>query len=240
MKIELGQPTDYKYDLPKIRYAFCKKYFKNHQFNKYLLDYGCGNGANTISFNKDFQHLIGIDVEYKRISEANYYKRKNHLKNIEYILYDGKKIPDNLPKFDCVISFEVLEHTEDDITSLHQIYQSLKKKGLFFLSVPNKWYLMETHGFRLPFNQTIPYHRIPFLNFLPHWFYKRFGNARIYKKSEIIEKLEKSGFVVKHIEYIRPPFDKLRSKKIKKKLRSIYSLLPSFMGVSIIIHCEKN
>jgi ubiquinone/menaquinone biosynthesis C-methylase UbiE len=203
-----------------------------------LLDFGCGNGANTVLFAPDFASVVGVDVEPERIAEARATAADRGLSNLEYSVYDGERLPFPDRSFDCVVSFEVIEHTRDDRAALKEIARVLKPGGLFCGSVPNKFYLMETHGFNLPFSEVIPYSRVPFLNLLPRAFYQRFGNANIYTRRQFAALLDEAGFSRPEASYIRPPFDKVSSERVQKLLRIAYATLPDFMGVSIFFAAE--
>lgn len=234
--VTLGTPTDYGFSLPRTRRALFIEHALSHAPSRgALLDYGSGNGANTTLFAHDFEQVDGIDVEGERIAEAN---AKNPHPNVSYTLYDGRTIPgDRL--YDAAVSFEVLEHTASDSESLREIWRRLKPGGVFLCSVPNKYYLMETHGFRFPFEDTVPYHRIPFLNLLPKAVYDRYGNARIYTRSQIEALLRDAGFVVLTSGYIRAPLDKIQNPKLRAWGLRLINRLPEAMGVSVWVLAQK-
>lgn len=238
MKSQLGAPTQYDFSLPVIRRDLCKGFYSKIT-NHVMLDYGCGNGANTVLFARDFDLVIGVDVERGRLCRAREIAEERNIYNVRYLLYEGNYLPILDSSVNLAISFEVLEHTDNDYQSLKEIRRVLKKKGLFCLSVPNKWYVMETHGFNLPFKEFIPYNRMPFLNWLPSVFYKRYGNARIYTKKDIVSLLKQAGFTILYCSYITPPFDKVRHPIIRRCYKKLYSFLPDFMGVSLFVVCEK-
>ncbi len=221
--IELGAPTDYGFKLPKLRYKLSKSFMKKNLIK--LLDFGCGNGANTILFKEDFQQIIGVEVEKDRLKEASDYVNSHGITNISYKIYDGYNLPFKEKTFDYVISYEVLEHTEDDNQAIKEIKRVLKKNGLFILTVPNKGYLMETHGFNFPFKDIIMWHRVPFLSWLPDSIHSKYARARIYSKDKILRKLKDQDFTILHQSYIMPPFDKVKNKHQKKLLTGIFDLL---------------
>ncbi|MFZ5897371.1 MAG: class I SAM-dependent methyltransferase [Myxococcota bacterium] len=235
--VTLGTPTDYEFSLPRRR----RELFLQHAMplapgRGALLDYGCGNGANTTLFAQDFERVDGIDVEAERIAEAN---AKNPHANVSYRLYDGRSIPGE-QSYDAVVSFEVLEHTASDAESLGEIFRRLKDGGVFMCSVPNKYYLMETHGFRFPLENVVPYHRIPFLNLLPKAVYDRYGNARIYTRGQIEQLVSRAGFSVLDSGYIRAPLDKIKNPRVRELALSVIARLPEAMGVSVWVVAKKS
>jgi len=240
MRVSLGEPTRYGYSLPLIRYNLCKKYLKKLGKKGLILDYGCGNGANTIFFKNAAKKIIGIDVEQNRVSEAIREAKQREIANIIYKKYNGRKIPFKDQSFDAIISFEVLEHTKNDKHSLKDIWRTLKPNGILCLSVPNKWYLMETHGFNLPLKKIIPWNRIPFLNLMPNVFYLKYGNARIYTKKGVCGLLKDNNFHIISTCYIKPPLDKIKNKRIWGIINTIIQKLPEFMGVSIFVTARRD
>lgn len=239
MSMNLGKPTEYGYELPAIRYRLCAHAIESLPGSARMLDYGCGNGANTVLFKQHFERVDGIDVEAARVQEGSGYLTSNAVTNVDLATYDGGEIPFDEKTFDMVTSFEVLEHVSDDTASLKDICRVLKENGRLCISVPNKWYLMETHGFSLPLAHLIPWNRVPFLNLMPKWFYRRWGNARIYTRKEIFELLIDAGFVIVGHSYIKPPFDIVKSAKSREWLSLVYRQLPAFMGVSLFVECRK-
>jgi ubiquinone/menaquinone biosynthesis C-methylase UbiE len=235
--VQLGQPTSYGFTLPVIRHELCQGHYPRLRARERLLDFGCGNGANTVLFAEDFARVVGVDVESGRVAEANANAQQRGRANLEYEVYDGMRLPFPDHSFDCVVSFEVIEHTLDDRAALREIARVLKPGGLFCGTVPNKFYLMETHGFNLPFANVIPYQRVPLMNLLPKAFYDRFGNAQIYTRNQFEGMLREAGFAKLDTSYIRPPFDKAR-RSLQSALRSLYAALPDFMGVSIFFAGE--
>jgi ubiquinone/menaquinone biosynthesis C-methylase UbiE len=239
--INLGTPTQYHYSLPKIRYRLSRRFLL--ETHGKLLDYGCGNGANTVLFRDDFRNIIGVEVEKERLREARQFTKQLGISNIEYSLYDGSRLSFPSSYFDAVICFEVLEHTDDDRQSINDIHRVLKKKGLFILSVPNKWYLMETHGFSFPLNTIIPSHRIPFLSWLPDSIHSKYAQARIYTKYNIFQLLTEHSFIIKFHTYLMPPFDKVKNPTIKNILKKSFSMIErtplKLIGVSHFIVAQK-
>jgi SAM-dependent methyltransferase len=235
--VSLGTPTDYDFSLPRTRRAlFIEHALPLAPSRQALLDYGSGNGANTTLFHADFERVDGVDVEPERVAEA---QAKNPHANVSYALYDGRSIPGE-QLYDAIVSFEVLEHTESDSASLAEIFRRLKNGGVFMCTVPNKYYLMETHGFRFPFEDVVPYHRIPFLNLLPKAVYERYGNARIYTKREIEALVSRAGFSVLKSGFIRAPLDKIRNARVRELALGVISRLPEAMGVSVWVVAKKS
>ena len=83
MAIKLGKPTEYGYRLPAIRFRLCAQAIESIPASAHMLDYGCGNGANTVLFKDHLERVEGIDVEATRVQEGSAYLTSNGIKNID-------------------------------------------------------------------------------------------------------------------------------------------------------------
>lgn len=206
----LGRPADFEDRIIQRRLRLI------HQINGFtgkdltLLDIGCGNGASVINLSQHMKHCLGIDINNDHIAAFNSYKEKNNINNCEYRILD---IENNAPPdiFDRIISFEVIEHLNHE-DELEFYFKALKNKGLMAISVPNKWWIFETHGAKLPL---LPWNRVPFFSWLPRKIHEKYANARIYTKKRIVKLLEKHGFSILSISYITAPMDVLPNGKLK-------------------------
>ncbi len=182
-----------------------------------LLDYGCGNGAQTLCFLDDFATLVGVDVEpsYARAFAETITERAlgDHVRAVHY---DGVRLPLADQSIDGVVSFEVLEHVQDERASLAEIHRVLRPGGWLALTVPNRWWIFETHGANLPL---LPWNRVPFFSWLPRRWHDRWARARIYRRREIRRLVEAAGFAVRHDAYVTAPLDVLRWRPLRDLLR---------------------
>lgn len=106
-----------------------------------ILEIGCSSGYMLQKIQKFIPHatLIGSDVVYKPLFELS--KRLT----IPLLRFDILQcpLPDNC--IDAIILINVLEHIEDDITTLKQIYRILKPNGVLILEVPAGPQLYDAH-----------------------------------------------------------------------------------------------
>ncbi len=81
----------------------------------------------------------------------------------------AEKMPFQSKMFDLVIGFEVLEHVEEDLEALKEIYRVLKRGGTFIFAVPlhKKWFTKADYFA---------------------------GHVRRYEPEEIINKVKGAGF----------------------------------------------
>ena len=69
-----------------------------------ILDFGYGDGFQANYFKNKKFNVSAIDIENRQDLVD---------KNIDYLIYDGKKIPFENNKFDIIFSSNVLEHLEN-------------------------------------------------------------------------------------------------------------------------------
>lgn len=182
-----------------------------------LLDFGCGTGAQTRWFGERHDRLIGCDVSpdflrgfTRRMAAAGLAEKSLAVR------YDGRRLPVADAGIDVVVSFEVLEHVEDEPKALEEIVRVLRPGGWLGLSVPNRWWVFETHGADLPL---LPWNRVPFFSWLPTPLHDRWARARIYRRRQIVAKVEEVGLRVERSGYITAPMDVVRNPSLKRALR---------------------
>lgn len=148
-----------------------------------VLDIGCGNGQNTFKAACVCRKIIGLDIRKKPLLIAQREKKRRGVKNVCFQFFDiEKKIFSGKEKYDAILLLDVLEHLEEREKVLANIKKLLKKKGSFFISVPNKdtaW-KKNLRRYHLPYFSD-PDHKIE------------------YNKQEIYQELGKAGFSVKKI-----------------------------------------
>ena len=114
-----------------LRYQFAKPYI----VNKKVLDLGCGTGygsAELISMGA--KSVDGVDLSKGAIGFARANYKKNRL---SFKIADALNLPFKDNTFDCVVSFEVIEHVKDYTKYLTEAFRVLKKGGYFIFSTPN-------------------------------------------------------------------------------------------------------
>ncbi|MCL5023585.1 MAG: methyltransferase domain-containing protein [Nitrospirae bacterium] len=114
------------------RYLFAARCVKG----KRVLDFGCGAGYGAEVLRKaGASKVTGIDIS----PEAVAYARSNYAGNgIEFVIGDCRNAPFPARGFDVVVSFEVLEHIEDQTSYLSEVRRLLTPEGIFIVSTPNK------------------------------------------------------------------------------------------------------
>jgi len=208
----LGRPADStdkiivrRAQLVKEIPGFCNKDLS-------LLEIGCGNGATLLLMADEMKSCLGVDI-FDHTAEFKKAKEEKHITNCDIILKNLEE--EDVPgTFDRLICFEVIEHFNSEET-VKRFKRWLKPGALCAISVPNKWWVFETHGAKLPI---LPWNRVPFFSWLPKFIHERFANARIYTESRIKNLLEESGFEVLEMKYVTAPMDVLKEGALKRFL----------------------
>lgn len=129
------QKEDY---LLYLRHLFAYKYASERlSTDDIVLEVGAGEGYGASLLSKYVKEIIALDNNASTIFHA---KRKYSSDNLNFIWYDGKKVPFKDCTFDAVISFQVIEHVEDDARFLSEIHRVLKNGGILILTTPNRTY----------------------------------------------------------------------------------------------------
>jgi SAM-dependent methyltransferase len=123
-----------KIDRILFEYGFLKKY---KIFSKFLdkgsiLDIGCSDGAFLNSLKKYKSWLLFGVEKNKKIPRSN-----QNLNGINLFYGDLLQANYKNDQFDIVTMWDVLEHLEEPIETLQEIWRILRKEGLLILKVPN-------------------------------------------------------------------------------------------------------
>lgn len=212
----LGKPAESENKIVQRRVKLINSIpeFNGNQLS--LLDIGCGNGASLIKLSPNMKQCLGVDINDFHSAEFKKLCEENHVSNCDFQVINIEQ--NNIPnQYDRIICFEVIEHFEDENKGVSAIYNTLKHGGIAAISVPNKWWIFETHGAKLPL---LPWNRVPFFSWLPKPIHERYANARIYTRKRIVKLLKKHGFTVISTKYIMAPMDILPNGKLKNFLQN--------------------
>jgi ubiquinone/menaquinone biosynthesis C-methylase UbiE len=121
---------------------------------KTVLDAACGTGyGSNMLLEAGAQSVDGFDVSAEAIAEA----QNNHARDrLRFALGDVTRLPVSDAHYDAYVSFETIEHIQDDTAYLKEARRVLKPSGALICSTPNR--LLTNPGISIsdrPFN---PYH----------------------------------------------------------------------------------
>ncbi|GAA0437353.1 hypothetical protein GCM10008983_12710 [Lentibacillus halophilus] len=104
-----------------------------------VLDFACGTGYGTHILAKnpksDVTETIGIDLDPETV---NYARGAYHHPKSTFLEGDvtDAGLPEKLGTFDCIVSFESIEHIQAEEQFLANVYALLKPGGTLILSTP--------------------------------------------------------------------------------------------------------
>jgi len=121
-----------EYQMNIGRYHFASQFV----VGKSILDVACGAGyGSSYLARKGARWVIGSDVSPEAVSYAvRYYKDEK----TEFVCADATRLPFINNSFDCVVSFETIEHIKEYERFLSECRRVLKKEGVFICSTPNR------------------------------------------------------------------------------------------------------
>lgn len=136
--------------------------------NPKFLDVGCGTGAN-LEMLSQFGTAEGVDVS----DDALEFCRRKGL-NVHKGLAEELPFPDET--FDVVTALDVVEHLDDDVAGLKEMFRVLKKGGKTLVFVPAFMWLWGVQD-------DVSNHRIR------------------YSRKQIVERLQEAGFTIERATY---------------------------------------
>lgn len=154
------------------RYQFAKNFAKD----KIVLDIACGAGYGSQIINTGgASYVVGVDISEETIKYA---KEKYGQDNVEFLCHGADKLSFKENNFDLIVSFETIEHLNDELRDsyLKELFRTLKTGGQLIISTPNK--LVTSPNSDKPLNK---YH------------------FREYELEEFKNVLIKTGFTVKEV-----------------------------------------
>lgn len=131
---EMMKPTNFMLLEHLARYSFALPYMQGR-----VLDIACGAGYGShmmAKFRKKMiQELVAVDNDQDILEYAQ--KTYQH-PLITYKQADAMdpELGDSLGSFDAIVSFETIEHVEDDIVFMQQLKKILRPGGTLVLSTP--------------------------------------------------------------------------------------------------------
>ncbi len=100
-----------------------------------VLDAACGEGYGSHLLAAKAAKVTGIDVSSLAITHA---QSRYAARNLEFVSVDCCDTPFADRSFDCIISFETLEHLQDHQALLKEFRRLLKPTGFLIISTPDK------------------------------------------------------------------------------------------------------
>lgn len=105
-----------------------------------VLDVGCGTGGMLVML-RDFGEVEGIDASDDALAFARTRVGPD-------VPLSRGQLPDGIPegkKWDLITAFDVIEHIDDPVTSLHAVRRALTPDGHLVVTVPAYQFLWSRH-----------------------------------------------------------------------------------------------
>ena len=184
----------------------------------HLVDFGCGNGAQSLLLAEYCARVTGVDINPDFLAAfARGIAAGGLGERIAGVPLAGGQIPLADATADVVTSFTVLEHVPDEQAALAEMYRVLKPGGRLIISVPNRWWIFETHGCDLPL---LPWNRVPLVSWWPKVWHDRWARARIYRLREIKELVGGAGFHIEAGFRMTAPMDMIGNPFLRRLVRA--------------------
>jgi len=113
------------------RYVFARALVKGRR----VLDAACGEGYGANLLAAAAGSVTGVDISDQAIEHA---RARYPAENLEFRVADCLQLPFDEGTFDCIVSFETLEHLEDHRGLLSEFRRVLAPEGFLLLSTPDK------------------------------------------------------------------------------------------------------
>ena len=114
------------------RYAFARHFCEGAQ----VLDAACGEGYGAALLSASASSVVGVDISAEAIDHASQRYAKHP--NLNFKQADVTHLPFADDSFDRVVSFETLEHLEEQEQLLSEFRRVLRPDGLLVISSPDK------------------------------------------------------------------------------------------------------
>jgi SAM-dependent methyltransferase len=137
--------------------------------NPAILDVGCGTGINFTVLSR-----FGDTFSSDAAGEALSFCKSRGLSRL--VQSDGESLPFGSSSFDVITALDVLEHLDNDLHAMGELFRVTKENGVLVITVPAYGFLWSEHDEAL-------HHR------------------RRYAASELRNKLTNAGFEVERITY---------------------------------------
>jgi len=167
----------------RTRDASILDFAKRKLINKRILDVGCGSADRTQLLWAFSQEVIGVDL-VDRIS-------KERKRRFQFMVADATCLPFREEEFEAVVTFDVIEHIEDEESFMKEAYRVCKGNGYFLLGTPNR--LRLSNRLLNLLGKKISY---------PHRLGSDTVHLREYVMNELICQMNRVGFAVRKQAYL--------------------------------------
>jgi SAM-dependent methyltransferase len=98
-----------------------------------VADVGCGRGYGLAILRRAATRCYGLDLSPEFLGDLQIEQP-----DIPAVLASGDRLPFANQSFDTLVSFEVIEHIDDDLGFLHELRRTIRPGGTLIISTPNR------------------------------------------------------------------------------------------------------
>jgi SAM-dependent methyltransferase len=206
-----------------------------------ILDVGCGTGAyvaKLIAMNSKYQG-VGIDIN-------PFFVRDRRSNSADLIVAASEFLPLRQGAVDMAIMIESLEHVKDEDKTLKEINGAIRAGGVIYVSVPNRFYPLESHGIKIRnwISERMFPIGVPLFPFIPRRLVRSLVRARTYTRREICRLLSRQNWKITGLVLVAPPIDRQMGTGLARSLRRLMKAVESTFvleefGSSIVVTAAR-
>ena len=106
-----------------------------------VLNIGCGNGVQAVTYKGRFKKMIGVDINKDRLDQSGAIMKAYQISNFQALESDVEKIP-LTELFDKILAIDIIEHVINPGALASEMYRLLKPGGSALITFPamhDKW-----------------------------------------------------------------------------------------------------
>ena len=111
-----------------------------------IFDAGSGFGQYSYFCARNFPAatIHAVDVKAEQIDDCKKFFAAVSLPQVDFSIED-LTVPLHSDRFDCILSIDVMEHIEDDVTVFRNFFQAMKKGGVLVIHTPSNFGGSDVH-----------------------------------------------------------------------------------------------
>jgi ubiquinone/menaquinone biosynthesis C-methylase UbiE len=125
------------------RYVFAARFVSGLR----VLDAACGEGYGAAILSGAAREVTGVDSSEQAVQHA---RQRYASDNLEFRSADCTDLPFEDRSFDCIVSFETIEHLKEQERMLREFARVLDTSGFLLISSPDKAVYSDEQGFENP------------------------------------------------------------------------------------------
>lgn len=127
---------------------------------KTFLDFGCGEGGMAIYFARLGVRVFAAEITPAQLERVRLRAQEKGVQLTTWLINENGQIPElQDEQFDVILCHDVIEHCPEPKLSLREMKRLLKRKGLIYLTTPNRlglaWIFSDPH-YLLPLVSLLP------------------------------------------------------------------------------------